>query len=137
MSRRYHQTKDEGRLVENLLKPLLETYLREELTEQPSKASLDYCGLTTGFHEIKGRDLLYRSDDKYADLGWWIGYPKVLAARATQEPVTFWYYFRSDKTLWCIPFDDTLFSSFKPFKNAQGQLTIAIPKRFWKQVVLT
>ena len=136
MSRRYWETRDEGEATERYLKPILEGILGETLEKQVETAGLDFYSLFQGWHEIKGRDSFYRSDDRFAEKGWWVGYPKVLAARAAKEPVTFWYYFPSDHTLWKLPFEDVLFSQFKVFPNAQGQPTIAIPKKFWTQVKL-
>jgi hypothetical protein len=137
MSRQYWQTRSEGAATELYLKPILEDILGEALEKQEETARLDfYARVEKGWHEIKGRDSFYRSDDRYAEKGWWVGYPKVLAARQKQEPVTFWYYFSSDHTLWKLPFQDELFSQFTPFLNAQGQLTLCIPKKFWTQVKL-
>lgn len=134
MSRRYFETHKEGADAEEFLRPRLEILLEDTLEPQDAMARLDFKGKKTGFHEVKSRDVRYRSDDQYAEKGWWIGMPKVAAALSTPEPVTFWYYFRSDRTLWKLPFDPVLFSQFKPFRNAQGQETIMIPRKFWTQV---
>ena len=120
--------------MEAFLKPRLEILLDDTLEAQEEFSRLDFKGRKTGFHEVKGREPRYKSDDQYAEKGWWIGMPKVAAALCCPEPVTFWYYFRSDGTLWKLPFDAALFASFKPFRNAQGQETIAIPKKLWTQV---
>lgn len=136
MSRRFAQTSAQGAAAEAFLKPRLERFLGEPLEEQDRFARLDFKGATTGFHEVKSRAPCYKSDDKYAEKGWFIGVPKIAAALCCAEPVTFWYYFLSDSTLWKLPFDPDLFSQFKPFVNAQGQETIAIPKKFWTQVLL-
>lgn len=136
MSRYYNQTRAEGAAAEAFLKPRLEAILQDILDPQEPTAHLDFKGRKTGFHETKSRAPCYKSDDQYAEKGWFIGMPKIAAALCTPEPVTFWYFFRGDNTLWKLPFDAKLFSQFKPFCNRQGQETIAIPKKFWTQVLL-
>ena len=119
-----------------MLKVPLERYFREEIEEMPEECSFDFKALTFWL-EVKGREARYRSDDKYAELGWWVGYPKVLACKREKNmDVYFVYYFESDKTCWLLKYDEELFDTFVPFPNAQGQLTIAIPKRYWQQITI-
>ena len=135
MSRLYSETHKEGKRNQRLLHKPLEKYFREELIETPEEDSFDFEGLTFWL-ELKSRHERYRSDDKYADQGWWVGVPKLTACKKSQREVYFIYYFPSDGTVWLLKYDEKLFSSFKPFPNAQGQPTIAIPKTFWRRIEL-
>lgn len=102
----------------------------------PEECSFDFKA-PTFWLEIKGRESRYRSDDCYAERGWWIGYPKILACKKEQQrDIYFIYYFQSDKTCWLLKYDDELFARFDPFPNAQNQLTIAIPKMYWTQITI-
>ena len=119
-----------------MLKVPLERYFCEEIEEMPEECSFDFKA-PTFWLEIKGREARYRSDDRYAEKGWWIGYPKVLACKGEKQmDVYFIYYFESDKTTWLLKYEKGLFDRFVPFANAQGQLTIAVPKSYWTQISL-
>ena len=135
MSRLYAETKDEGKRIQRLLKAPLEAYFKESLTETYEEHPFDYKA-NSFWLEIKGRDFPYRSDDKWAEKGWWIGYPKVLACRKTKKPVYFIYYFVSDSTCWLLESKESLFAQFAPFQNSQGQWTVAVPKEYWTKLCL-
>jgi hypothetical protein len=135
MSRLYAETNAEGKRHQRFLHKPLEQFFCEELLEMPEESSFDFQGLTFWL-EVKARATQYRSDDKYAEQGWWIGMPKVKKCRESKIPVFFIYYFPSDSTVWLLEYQEELFSQFVPFYNQQGQGTIAIPKRFWTRIDL-
>ena len=132
MSRPYHTTKAEGERTENLLEDFL-VRTHGPVTKTPKKSNFDResedCWI-----EIKGRSAKYRSDDKWSEAGWFIGHPKVVAAKGTTKKVVFYYYFSSDKTLWKLDYSDSIFDQLEPKKNFQGQLTYTVPKKFWQCV---
>ena len=129
MSRRFHETKAEGDLTEQLLDSFLISQ-HGPLTKMKDCFVVDREG-DSCWVEIKGRSLQYRSDDKYSEQGWYIGQPKINFAKASTKPVYFYYYFHSDKTLWRLQYSDAVFDTLVPKKNRQGQLTYTVPKRFW------
>ena len=132
MSRKFTDTKAEGKVTEDLLDSFLISQ-HGPLTKMKENHAIDREGQTC-WVEIKGRSVQYRSDDKYSEEGWFIGLPKVNFAKTCSKPVFFYYYFHSDNTLWRLQYSDELFESLKAKKNRQGQLTFIVPKKFWTRV---
>lgn len=134
MSRRYHETKDEGEATENLLEDFL-VRTHGPVTKTTEKAHFDReaedCWI-----EIKGRSAKYRSDDEYSKKGWFVGLPKVTCAKKANKKVYFYYYFNGDNTLWRLEYADSIFDGLIPKPNRQGQLTYTVPKEFWQRVSL-
>lgn len=132
MSRSFLETKEEGKRVEKLLLPFLET-LHGTLLEQPENAQLDYKGKDC-WVEIKGRDPKYTSTDQYSLSGWMIGYNKIQRLLESEQSVFIYYYFQGDKTLWLLTASKQQLETLKPFKNFQGKLTVKVPKPWFTEV---
>lgn len=133
MSRRYLDTKKEGEETETLLEQFL-TSVHGPLEKTGPTCPFD-CKGTNCWVEIKGRSAKYVSDDEYAEAGWFIGNPKIVAAAAVSEPVFFYYYFNAEPgQVWRLQYTSELFDTFKPFKNRQGQLTFKVPKKHWARL---
>jgi len=135
MSRRFLETCKEGKEVEQLLLPFLETK-HGKLQEQEPTSVLDFKGLDL-YVEIKSRSPEYTSTDKYSEGGWFFGYNKVQKILEIAEPVYIYYYFRGDKTLWTFTEDKEKLRTLKPFKNFQQKLTVKIPKSWFSLVPVT
>ena len=129
---RQTQIGDEGILI---VKPMVEDVLGEEL--KVSSYFWDTIDLESENYlvEVKSRTYNYHWKDDFIEKeGWLIPECKVKRARTEKKKVIFYYYWRSDGSLWELEYDQDVFDSLTPrvppwHKDQQSHYFV--PRRFW------
>jgi len=132
---------DFGKQSESDLLPQIELLIGEPLT--PTEKLYDTMDAVSENHwiEIKSRTPKYHWDNpKIQKEGWLIPASKIERARKesrTGKQIEFFYYWKSDSSLWFIIWDETIVSDLTPsvpFWHPDKQLHYYIPFDRWTQV---
>lgn len=138
-AQRYNKERhDFGKLGEEEVLPLVEMILGENLT--PTEKFYDTMDAESENYwvEIKTRSKTYHWQDKIMKEGWLIPACKIQRALAeTEKKVCFYYYWKSDSSLWELEFKPILVADLVPRIppwHKEKQLHYYIPQDRWTQI---
>jgi hypothetical protein len=127
-----------GKTAERDLKPYLESLLGEELTQTESRFdTMDFVSKNY-FIELKARTAKYHWETPLiADEGWLIPTCKIDRAKSETKKVLFFYFWKSDHSLWKLEYSPETFSDLRPrvpWFHSQRQLHYFVPQDRWELV---
>ena len=134
---RYTRAKgDYGRANEELLLPFLELLHEDQHFRhtEDSKDTMDFCSEDI-YIEVKTRKTYSWSDSQIQREGFLLPFCKIERALKESKKVFFYYYWKTDKSLWSWEFKKEQASLLKPFVprwHYEKQRHVAVPVSWWR-----
>lgn len=136
---RFNKARHEfGKSAEKDIKPYLEFLLGEELTKTESAYdTMDFVS-ENYFIELKTRTVRYHWDTPLIHKeGWLIPACKIDRARKEKKKVLFFYFWKSDNSLWELEYSPEAFADLEPAIpswHADKQLHYYVPQDRWRLI---